>query len=85
MYQCPCCDHFTLGRRGEYDICVVCFWEDSGQDLGELDVHSGPNHQTLRQARDNFAQFGACDRKSLAHVLPAAKRTKYLCEPRRVR
>jgi Cysteine-rich CPCC len=82
MYQCPCCDYFTLGRRGEYDICRVCFWEDSGQDLDRLDDHSGPNHQTLRQARENFAQFGACDRTSLAHVLPPSKRTKYVREPR---
>ena len=32
LQQCPCCDYFTLGKRGQYDICLVCFWEDSGID-----------------------------------------------------
>ena len=77
MYQCPCCDYFSLSRRGEYDICRVCFWEDSGQDLDRLDEHSGPNHMTLREARDNFSEFGACDRKMLKNVVPVEKRAKY--------
>ncbi|HET7864112.1 MAG TPA: CPCC family cysteine-rich protein, partial [Burkholderiaceae bacterium] len=46
LHQCPCCDYFTLNRRGEYDICRICFWEDSGQDVDRPDDHSGPNHQT---------------------------------------
>src|SRR3954469_10282348 len=59
-HQCPACDYFSLTTRGQYDICPVCFWEDSGQDLGQLDAHSGPNHLTLREARANFLSFGAC-------------------------
>lgn len=30
LYQCPCCDYFSLDDRGEYGICSVCFWEDDG-------------------------------------------------------
>jgi len=67
-HQCPCCDYFTLEERGRYDICPVCFWEDSGQDLDRIDEHSGPNHQTLREGRAHFAEFGACDRAMLAHI-----------------
>lgn len=77
MYQCPCCDYFSLSRRGEYDICRVCFWEDSGQDLDRLGEHSGPNHMTLREARGNFSEFGACDRKMLKNVVPVEKGAKY--------
>lgn len=75
--QCPCCDDFSLSRRGEYDICRVCFWEDSGQDLDKLDQYSGPNHMTLREGRRNFSEFGACDRKMLKNVAWAEKRNQY--------
>ena len=84
MYQCPCCDYFSLSRRGEYDICRVCFWEDIGQDLDRLDEHSGPNHMTLRKARDNFSEFGACDRKMLKNVAPVENRAKYRYRQRNV-
>jgi hypothetical protein len=82
MQQCPCCDYLSLKRRGEYDICRVCFWEDCGQDLDQLDDHSGPNHQTLREARENFAKLGACDQQSLKSVLSPEKRRQYEWRPR---
>ncbi len=66
--QCPCCDFFTLEVRGDYDICPICFWEDDGVDIDKLDCGSGPNHMTLREGRNNFREFGACDRKMLEHV-----------------
>lgn len=83
-YQCPCCDYFSLARRGEYEICRVCFWEDSGQDLDRLDQHSSPNHMTLREGRQNFFEFGACEQQMLKNVLPAEKRTKYRYQQREV-
>ena len=82
MQQCPCCDYLSLARRGEYDIYRVCFWEDSGQDLDRLDEHSGPNHQTLRQARENFAKFGACDQPALKSALPVGKGENFERQPR---
>ncbi len=74
-YQCPCCDYFTLGKRGSYDICPVCYWEDDGLDLGELDRVSAPNHITLRQARHNFARCGAADLAAVSLVASSAERT----------
>lgn len=29
-FCCPVCGHRTLGRRGYYEICVECGWEDDG-------------------------------------------------------
>ena len=81
-HQCPCCDHFTLARRGQYDICPVCFSEDSGQDLDALDQISGPNHLTLRQGRDNFLRMGACDERAKEHVLDETARRKFRYSPR---
>ena len=74
MSQCPCCDYYSLDERGAYEICPVCYWEDDGQDLDQLDVVSGPNHITLRQARHNFALIGACDDAALALVADAQER-----------
>jgi hypothetical protein len=57
LFQCPCCEYRTLDSRGEYEICPVCFWEDTG-DIDQ-DRYSGPNHMTLREARANFMKLGA--------------------------
>ncbi|URN89237.1 MAG: hypothetical protein NAG77_31240 [Pseudomonas protegens] len=54
LEACPCCGYRTLSARGEYQICDLCHWEDDGSQA--LDVLSGPNHQTLGQAREHFAQ-----------------------------
>lgn len=68
LFGCPCCHYLTLSEHGGYDICTVCFWEDDGATLDE--DYSGPNHQTLKEGRDNFIKFGACDEKSNEHVDP---------------
>lgn len=81
-YQCPCCDYFSLPRRGQYDICPVCFWEDSGQGLDRIDMHSSPNRMTLRQARANFVAVGACDARAIDFVVPENTRAGFSRKPR---
>jgi hypothetical protein len=66
LYTCPCCGRRTLDEPGGYDICSVCFWEDSGAI--EPEQESGPNRMTLGEAQQNYAAFGACDRESLSFV-----------------
>ena len=84
-HLCPCCDHVSLPERGNYLICPVCFWEDDGQDLDQLDVPSGPNHGiTLRQGRANFLEFGACEEAMVEHVCSANKRKSFTHNPRSV-
>jgi hypothetical protein len=73
-YQCSCCDYFSLHRRGSYDICPVCYWEDDGLSLGEIDEVSGPNYITLRQARQNFMRCGAADIAAVSLVASEAER-----------
>lgn len=66
---CPCCGHLTLRERGGFEICLVCFWEDDGQD--DVDAHierGGPNRGTLWQARTSFLKFGACEEVAKQHV-----------------
>jgi Cysteine-rich CPCC len=56
--RCPCC-----GYRTGCTTCPVCFWTDDGRPEQEVDAARGgsPNGElTLRDARLNFAIYGAC-------------------------
>ncbi len=76
--QCPCCDYISLPERSSNLICPVCYWEDDGQDLEELDEESGPNHGiTLREGRRNFKRIGACEPAMLKHVLAESERRQF--------
>lgn len=70
LYRCPCCRCKTLDKRGGFDICPVCFWEDDGQDNADADtVRGGPNGAlSLTTARENYARFGACELRFKANV-----------------
>ncbi|OUR86912.1 hypothetical protein A9Q81_27645 [Gammaproteobacteria bacterium 42_54_T18] len=73
----------SLPERGNYLICPICFWEDDGQDVDELDVDSGPNHGiTLRQARITFKEHGACEVEMIENVIPENERVNYKYVPR---
>jgi hypothetical protein len=69
---CPCCRCLTLGERGGFEICPVCFWEDDGQDDQDANVvRGGPNGRlSLFDARANYFAFGACDEGLKEHVRP---------------
>jgi rubredoxin len=65
-YACLCCGYLTLDEEppGTYDICPVCNWEDDHLDLSNpadiSEPKGGPNETlSLREARENFARFGA--------------------------
>lgn len=52
--SCPVCGYLTLDERSVYDICLICFWEDDGDDDFESERISGPNHMTLTEGRGLF-------------------------------
>lgn len=58
-FTCPCCSYPTLSEPGGYNICLLCNWEDDGQDDPYADeVWPGPNKgYSLTQARDNFKKY----------------------------
>lgn len=74
-FACPCCGYKTFRQEpnGSYDICEVCFWEDDPIQLEDPDYEGGANPMLLRQAQQNFLEFGACDREMLRNVRPPAK------------
>jgi hypothetical protein len=80
---CPCCYYVTLEERNNYEICSVCYWEDEGEKWDQkLDLESGANHGiTLREARRNFNEFGASDRKWVDEVIPKENRSRYKFNP----
>ena len=81
--QCPYCDYVSLPERGNYLICPICFWEDDGQDIDELDRESGPSHgMTLNEARHNFKEFGSCELAMKKHVIEENERKQYEHKPR---
>ena len=49
-HTCACCGLPTIGRRGDYEVCVVCLWEDSGGEARPRHV-GPPNYVSLEEAR----------------------------------
>jgi hypothetical protein len=74
-FACPCCGYKTFDGKpdGSYNICPVCFWEDDPIQLEDPDYEGGANSMSLRQAQQNFLEFGACDRDMLQNVRQHAK------------
>jgi hypothetical protein len=60
----------TLGERGGFEVCPVCFWEDDGQDEHDADVvRGGPNGDlSLTEARANYRKLGACKERFVGNV-----------------
>lgn len=71
LRACPCCGYQTLDEYGQYEICPVCFWEDSGDS--DPDQYSAPNRMTLREARRNFAQWHAVSLRAKKFVDPEGR------------
>jgi len=61
---CPCCGYKTLENLGDYEICMVCWWEDGGQDNDSTSILSKfgePNDVSLIEARINFIKKGIAE------------------------
>lgn len=69
-YQCPCCGYYTLETQPDntFQLCPVCYWEDDGIQLHDLDYTGGANRVSLNQARENFKNFGAIEEQFKALV-----------------
>lgn len=63
-YKCPCCGYYTLGNEKHYEICPVCYWEDS-DEVDNPNEYDDCNKMTLNEARKNFLEFGSCSKNSI--------------------
>ena len=73
-YKCPCCDYYTLDSKADntFQLCLVCFWEDDGIQLGEPDYEGGANEVSLNQARANFRKYKVSEERLKEYVRPPA-------------
>jgi len=71
-WLCPCCGNRTLPEQppGSYEICPVCFWEDDPVQFEDADFQGGANVVSLNQARANFREFAASERRFIQNVRP---------------
>lgn len=69
-YACPCCGYKTLVEKpgATFAICAVCMWEDDPVQYEDPDYHGGANNVSLREAQNNFREFGASERELLHAV-----------------
>ena len=60
LESCPCCGFKTLEKRDDFEICMICWWEDDGTDNNVGDKYGiGPNDVAdLTVARFNYLEFG---------------------------
>ncbi|MFF4846434.1 CPCC family cysteine-rich protein [Streptomyces sp. NPDC001194] len=70
-FACIVCGNHTVSVPGHHEICPVCGWQDDGGDYRDPDRYvGGPNHVTLREARENYRAFGASERRRTDRVRP---------------
>lgn len=58
-FNCPCCGYLTLDEKASYEVCILCDWEDDGQDDFDADrIKGGANSDySPTEARDNFKKY----------------------------
>lgn len=71
-YPCPCCGFVTLPEPspGSLEICHVCLWQDDMVGFNDPRSAVGPNAVSLDEARLNYREFGACERRFIKSVRP---------------
>ncbi len=68
MLPCRCCGNLTISMRGYFEICPVCYWEDDEEQFSDPDYEGGANGISLKQAKKNYAEFGASEKRFSACV-----------------
>lgn len=53
-HTCPACGFPTLKVRQDYEVCMICLWQDDGDD-GDPTRISPPNYVSLMQQRIDVA------------------------------
>lgn len=67
-YVCKCCGCASLDSADEYDICPVCCWEKDRTQESDHEYKGGANGVSLNEARKNYAEFGACEKRFAENV-----------------
>ena len=70
-YLCACCGYFTITEIKE--TCPVCGWEEDNFQEENIDDDGGPNTVCLRQAKENFQNYGVMEERLRQYVRPPAQ------------
>ncbi|WP_010249970.1 glycosyltransferase [Acetivibrio cellulolyticus] len=63
-YMCPCCGYKTfVNDRDDEEICKICFWQNDIDQVINPNYDGGANEVSLSQARKNYLEFGASDKR----------------------
>lgn len=62
-YVCKCCGCAALDSADEYEVCPVCCWEKDKTQERDPEYKGGANAVSLNEARKNYAEFGACEKR----------------------
>lgn len=62
-YVCKCCGCAVLDSADEYEVCPVCCWEKDKTQERDPEYKGGANAVSLNEARKNYAEFGACEKR----------------------
>ena len=78
-YKCPCCGYSTLKEKpsGIYQACPVCYWDDDPVQFENENYSGGANRVSLKQAKENFKEFGAIQREYISLVREPEENEKY--------
>ncbi|RBP48795.1 cysteine-rich CPCC protein [Arenicella xantha] len=68
METCACCGFNTIGEKGCYEICDICYWEDDNVQEADPWFPGGANSPSLYQAQLNFQKFGAMEERFTSNV-----------------
>ena len=70
METCACCGFNTIGEKGGYEICSICYWEDDPVQEADPWFGGGANKPSLCQAQLNYQQYGAMEKRFTSNVVP---------------
>lgn len=73
LFECPCCGLKILREELCFEICTNCYWEDDPICRDDQEYQGGANKISLKEARENYKKFGACDKESLKSVKKTRK------------
>lgn len=54
MIKYPICDQYDFKKRGDYDICPVCGWENDAIQLASPAEDGGANDLSLSKYKNRY-------------------------------
>lgn len=69
--KCLCCGFLAVESISA--ICPICFWQHDFFQEENIDDNAGPNQVSLREAKENYLVFGACEARFINLVRPSEK------------